>query len=826
MSHSPRRTIVLNNDWQFRLGGEDINPNQWRQVNLPHSFSMPYFMSDYFYTGEGWYKKEVKVPKDWLGKTISLDFEGAFQVTEVFVNGRKTGSHEGGYTPFRIDLTPYLREGENTISVRVDNNWNPRIAPRAGEHCFSGGIYRDVYLVVNNPVHIPFQGVWIRTSDIGRDQGTVSINTDVVNEGKTQARVAVRHMIHDSFKKETYFLHSETMAIEPDGMVTVKASRSIPSPDMWSPENPRLYQVKTQVVLLEEGKGEGAVSDEVHESFGFRTLEWTSDQGFFLNGKHVMIRGANVHQDHAGWGDAVTNAGHVRDVRLMKEAGFNFIRGSHYPHDPAFVQACDELGVMFLSEAVFWGMGGQKEHNQYWNCDSYPRNPDDRPAFEESCVRQLREMIKAYRNNPSIILWSIGNEAFFTHDQKEAKEFGGRLIEIAKEMDPDRLVAMGGGQRGGFDKLGDVSCYNGDGAHVKEPGMPNMVSEYGSVSCRRPGAFNPGWGDTKGETYEWRAGQVIWCGFDHGSIWSFGGRMGIVDYFRIPKRAWYWYRQNFRNIEPPKWPEKGTPAGLSLTADKKVISSCNGQDDVHITVCITDKNGKHIDAEVPVTLTIKGPGEFPTGKSITFSPGSDIDLIEGCAAIEMRSYHAGEAVITASSPGLKDARLKILVQGNVPYNPSISPEEAERPYKRYTRQDWEESQKNRGEAVKDEIANLATNRPCRASSNNDDRALASDGNFSTAWKPSADDKAPEWVLDMEFEFNVGKVSLDFSDESMRTVSVFTSVDGKEWNLFGKKQQTKRKTVVIQTNSPLKTHYVKIAFDETNNASISEISVTE
>lgn len=464
-------------------------------------------------------------------------------------------------------------------------------------------------------------------------------------------------------------------------------------------------------------------------------------------------------------GDAVTDAGARRDVRLMKNAGFNFIRGSHYPHSQAFLDACDREGMCMLNEGIFWGMGGFKEHDRYWNCDAYPAEKKDRIAFEESCMRQVREMVLQFRNHPSIVIWSISNEPFFTRHAPEARALCNRLITLVKELDPTRPVCAGGGQRGNFDKLGDMAAFNGDGSHVKTPGRPSMVTEYGSVSCRRPGAYAPGWGDMKkdkeeGICYPWRVGEAVWCGFDHGSIWPSGGRMGIVDYFRIPKRAWYWYRNALRNIPPPEWPVEGTPAQVKLSADKKVISPADGTDDVHVTVKVADAAGRQISNAVPVTLTVEsGPGEFPTGKSITFTPGTDIDLIDGCAAIEFRSYYAGKTVIRASSPGLKGDSLQIVCQDAPAYVAGRSAETRERPYKRFSAKERDIQLARYGRPESGEKANLAVLRPCSASSGFQEAMKASDGDDVSAWHPSVEDKAPWWQLDMEFEFRLDRVEV-------------------------------------------------------------------
>lgn len=810
---------MFNRDWSFRLGDNaETVKDGWNPVHLPHSFSMPYFLSNAFYTGEGGYAKTLNVPKTWEGKKVFLDFEGVFQVADVYVNGKRAGGHSGGYTGFRVDLTPFLSTGANKILIKVSNRWNPRIAPRAGEHCFSGGIYRDVYLVVTDPVYIPLHGVWVRTPNCSSASSGLRVMTEVRNDSGKDMEVVVSQKVMNSDGKVVAMM-KKASKVPADRMLTIDQSGSVNSPMLWSPKTPNLYTVETTI-----SSKDGKVLDSLDTTFGFRMVKWTADKGFFLNGEHVLLKGANVHQDHAGWGDAVTNGGHDRDVRLMKEAGFNFIRGSHYPHDPAFADACDNRGLMFWSEGIFWGMGGQKENDRFWNCDAYPRDPADRPAFDQSCAQQLREMIRENRNHPSIVAWSVSNEPFFTKDQEEARQLCRKLIDIAHETDPDRAASVGGAQRGDFDKIGDVASYNGDGANVMNPGKPSMVSEYGSVSCKRPGNYDPGWGDTKGKQFEWRAGQAVWCGFDHGSIWESGGRMGIVDYFRIPKRAWYWYRNEYGKIPPPAWAEKGTPAGLKITADKMVINSIHGQDDTHLTVGVVDRDGKPLSNEVPITLAIEsGPGEFPTGKSITFTPRTDIDMLDGLAAIEMRSYYAGKSKVRATSPGLKDALITIETKGNIPYSKGKSVETEERPYKRFTNEDREKQMAEQGELVLSDVPNLANNRPCSASSGGTAAAFASDGDSKTSWKPDATDQNPAWILDMEFSFPVKNVKLDFPSAASRKVAVSLSTDKRTWTPMGVVSSSEG-SAELEAKEPVTGRYLRVQFQEAKGAGLSEVTV--
>ena len=779
---APCKRMVWNRGWEFRLEDEP-GKSGWQTAHLPHTFSLPYFMSDSFYTGRGSYRKKLVVPEEWLGQKVFLDCGAAFQVAEVTVNGKAAGGHEGGYTAFRTDLTPFLKRGENWVEVRVDNRWNPRIAPRAGEHTFSGGLYRNVHLHVCSPVHLPAHGIWVQTPEVTPARGKVRILTEVKNDSPEMKKFSVRHTVREE-KGGRVVLRGEK-PVELGAGKEARVQTDLPplaAPKLWSPAVPNMYRVATELV----GEG-GKVLDRAENPLGFRTLELTADRGMLINGKPVYLQGANVHQDHAGWGDAVTDAGARRDALLMKNAGFNFIRGSHYPHSPAFLDACDREGMCMLNEGIFWGMGGFKEHDRYWNCDAYPTEEKDRAAFEESCMRQVREMVLQFRNHPSIVIWSISNEPFFTRHAPEARALCGKLIALVKELDPTRPVCAGGGQRGDFDKLGDMAAFNGDGSHVKTPGRPSMVTEYGSVSCRRPGAYAPGWGDMAGDKqagarYPWRAGEAVWCGFDHGSIWPSGGRMGIVDYFRIPKRAWYWYRNEFKNIPPPEWPVEGTPAQVKLSADKKAISPADGTDDVHVTVKVADASGRQIANAVLVTLTVEsGPGEFPTGKSITFTPGTDIDLIDGCAAIEFRSYYAGKTVIKASSPGLKGDSIQIVSRNAPAYVAGRSAETKERPYRRFSAQERDAQVARYGQSGAGEKANLAVLRPCSASSNLQDAMKASDGDGASAWLPSAEDREPWWRLDMEFEFRLDRVEAKASGNwKGQPPVVQVSKDGKTW----------------------------------------------
>ena len=795
-----RQSLNLNREWRFELGDHSgaeavsFDDSHWQAVGLPHSFSMPYFLGPRFYTGYGWYRKNLVIPASLAGKRLSLEFDGVFQVAEVFVNGRKAGMHRGGYNGFSIDITDTARTGDNLVAVRVNNLWDARLAPRAGEHVFSGGIYRDVRLVATSPLHVAWYGTWVTTPEISKESSLVNVKTELVNASAQSKTTTLRSQVLDPEGRVVAEVVS-TQDIPAGRTITVEQLTSkIASPRLWHPDTPVLYTLRTLVF------DHGDLVDTFETPFGFRWFKWTADQGFFLNGGHFYLVGANVHQDHAGWGDAVTRAGARRDVQMVKEAGFNFIRGSHYPHAPAFSQACDELGVVFWSENAFWGMGGGgKGAEGSWNASAYPINEDDEPVFEASVRQSLAEMIRIHRNHPSIVVWSMCNEAYFSAKEvlPKMRDFLQRLVAYTHELDPTRPAAIGGSQRGEVDKLGDIAGYNGDGARLFiNPGIPSLVSEYGSTMEDRPGTYMPGWGDLqKGQAdtgpyfwrFPWRSGEAIWCAFDHGSIASVKfGSMGLVDYFRLPKRQWYWYRNEYRHIAPPDWPKEGTPARLGLSADHLAIRGTDATDDAHLIVTVLDAAGAPLANNVPVTLTIEsGPGEFPTGRSITFEPKSDIVIREGKAAIEFRSYHGGTSVIVASSPGLQEARLSIVTEGQPVFVPGKTPLVQDRPYMRFTA--------NALATADLTGVNLAKDRPTRASTELSKQAarLGNDENLTTFWASATDDPAPWWQVDLENVYEVTSTELRFVEPGNHRYRIEVSIDGNAWTTIVDQSATTR-----------------------------------
>lgn len=832
-----RSSEPINRDWTFTLGnvsdGQAVarETKGWQRVDVPHSFSQPYFLGTGFYVGHGWYRKALELPASTAGKRVSLEFDGVFQDAEVFVNGQKAARHVGGYTGFSVDITPHVKPGSNLLAVHVNNEWQARVAPRAGEHVFSGGIYRNVRLVVTDPVHVAWYGTFVTTPEVSEDKASVRVQTEVRNERATAAKVALVSEVLDASGKRVAQHRSEQTVPAAGKFDYDQALPAIAQPRLWSPDQPNLYKLVSRLYV------NGKPVDRFETPFGIRSVKFTADQGFFLNGKHLYLIGANVHQDQAGWGDGVTDGATRRDVQMVKDAGFNFIRGSHYPHSPAFTQATDELGMLFWSEAPFWGIGGFGADGS-WLSSAYPPDPADRPEFEASVLQQVQEMVRIHRNRPSIFVWSASNEPFFTESKsmQAMRDFLKREVAFFHRLDPTRPVAIGGAQRGEIDKLGDVAGYNGDGTTLfMNPGVPSVVSEYGSTMVDRPGAFEPGFGlmpDTPDQQanprpyswrYPWRSGEALWCAFDHGSIASIEfGAMGFVDYFRLPKRQYHWYRKTYRGIEPPPWPVDGKPTQLQLTASQTTIRGTQGLDDAQLIVTVQDEAGQALSNSPAVTLTVvSGPGQFPTGRSIAFGNKSLVAIRDGQAAISFRSYFAGQTVIEASSPGLKSARLTIMTTGPDRFVAGKSPLAPDLPvitYPPFTRI-----------AFPGDPVNVTINRPTASSGAEvgHEGPKANDDQEQTWWQASAREGAAFWTVHLENLYALHWLSIAMPDDQGPDFVVEISKDGNDWQQVGEAARGRRSYDFSLFDRPLTAAFLRLRFSGVapdHPAKLSEVRV--
>jgi hypothetical protein len=666
---SLRTVNTLNRTWKFikqdvgvAQGTATSDPTGWANINLPHSFDIPYWrVGGAQAPAQGWYRKHMTIDQAVIDakKRVFIEFEAAFQIANVYVNGTYVGQHKGGYTGFSFDITQYVKAGDNVVAVYLDARWTDSVAPLSGEHVFIGGIYRNVSLVITDPLHVTWYGTFVSTPQVSTGSATVKVKTEIKNDGAAAASCQVKAIIVDSSGNEVTSFES-TQNIAAGATVTfVQTSPSISNPNLWSPSSPYMYKVYTEVY-----NGTVAVDNFV-SPLGIRSIKWTTTNGFEMNGQQVWLQGANVHQDHAGWGDASASTGCYRDVKLVHDCGMNFIRGSHYPHAPAFADACDNLGVCFWSEMCFWALSWSTSNG--WGAGACVNND----SFKKNLLDQTREMIRIHRNHPSIISWSMGNELWFWGSCSTDTVLAclTRMVAVAHTEDSTRPVGVGGVQvsTAQLTQPVDIAGFNG-GLTTGDAGKPSMVTEYGS--CTDGGAgYDACWGDNittppKPSDHVWRAGVSLWCAFDHGSNIN-TGLMGMCNNARVPQKRWYFYRNLYRGIAPPTWPVSGTAAKLKLTTDRDTITD-DGRSDAQLIVQVQDASGKWLSNSPDITLTDKsGLGSFPTGSptsaSITFHGTGEGGVPNGQAAIEFRSYNAGTLTIKATSGTLSPDSVTITV---------------------------------------------------------------------------------------------------------------------------------------------------------------------
>ena len=645
----PRESRLINKGWTFHKGSQigaesvDFDDAAWEQVNVPHSASIPYWMELEVYEGDTWYRKEFAADADLKSRRAFVEFEGAFQHAWVYLNGQLLGEHKGGYTGFCYDMNPALNyEGKNVLAVRVKNGWEATIAPRAGDSIFPNGLNRNVRFIITNDQHVDWCGQFVTTPKVSADSASVQVKTDLKNEAATNSQCSILVEVLD--KDGQVVAQAERPVRLPAGQL-VQVTQDLPEiaqPNLWSPDSPYLYSVRTRL------SNEQGLVDEYHERLGIRWFEFTEDKGFFLNGEHVYLSGYNAHEDRAGWAFAGTDAAMHRDMKLLKEAGANIVRASHNPHPRAFYRACDELGLLVYAELQLWGRGGFRggEEGNYW-AEAYPAVEAPEAEFKKNVKDNFRDMIKERRNNPSVIIWSLGNETAMQMQEpllSKLRQLYQELNDLSHELDPTRPTATGNS----FSNEGitDISGYNG-GAPRHKPGVnkPVLTTEYHVGHGPEPDA--------------WRSGAICWSGFDYGTHCARGngvsfGFFGVVDYHRLPKSSYYVMREQATGIPVPATAKGGTPALLGLSADKLVVKD-DGTDDTQLIVALLDKDGNRIANNVPVSFKIiSGPGQLPTGKVW------DTKTVNmGRQAIEFRSYEPGTTVIEVSSPNAASARIEI-----------------------------------------------------------------------------------------------------------------------------------------------------------------------
>jgi beta-galactosidase len=423
--------IKFTDNWKFYLGDTlvasetNYDDSKWRILNLPHDWSIEgKFSEDNPATpgggalpgGVGWYRKSFKLLPEDKNHLVFIDFDGIYRNAEVWINGHYLGIRPYGYSSFRYNLTPYLFWGDSTnvIAVRVDNSKQPNSRWYSGS-----GIYRNVWLVKSNKLFVEHWGTYITSSNITDKSATLNINVNVHNiSGKNQTFELANILLNS--EKTIVDKKKIQLSLANDTSKNFASTINITNPHLWSIEDPYLYTVRTVISI------NGRTVDEYDTRVGIRFFEFTTDQGFRLNGKPLKINGVCNHHDLGCLGAAINVRAIERQLEILKDMGVNAIRTSHNPPAPELLDLCDKMGFLVMDEAFDMWKKGKTPYDYSLDFDQWHK-------------RDLEDMIKRDRNHPSIIIWSIGNEILEQWDSTGI-EIAKELTHIVKSLDPTRPV--------------------------------------------------------------------------------------------------------------------------------------------------------------------------------------------------------------------------------------------------------------------------------------------------------------------------------------------------------------------------------------------------
>jgi beta-galactosidase len=576
VAQSSHEHLSLDAAWKFHLGddwpdalhlensgtgsgpaSEKFSDSYWRVVNVPHDWAveLPFdwaadgshgfktLGAKYSTNSIAWYRRTFELPASDSGKRIWLTFDGVFRDATVWVNGWCVRHHEGGYYPFREDITDVLHfGGQNTVSVRVD-------ATKTEGWFYEGaGIYRHVWLDKTAAVAIAPDGIFVCATfknNVPSDQAGIHVEVTLLNALTNPATAAVScEVISPEGKSLKTFSRSANLPCKSQGALKLESKLSLPV--FWSPESPNLYRLVTTIFVA------GKITDQQETAFGIRTVGFHPTNGFLLNGKPYRIQGTCNHQDHAGVGVAIPDALQEFRVKELKEFGCNAIRTSHNPPTSELLEVCDRLGMLVMDESRL--MGSDSENMKKWG-----------------------DQIRCDRNHPSVAIWCIANEQFMVQDTPQAANVARTMQEYVKQLDPLRPVTYAAPEDNVFRGINSVIEVRGwnyhygpqmDQYHVEHPNQPNVGTEQASVvgtrgiyTNDRPHGYVsaydvvwPGWTTTAESWWSffadrpWLSGGFVWTGFDYRGeptpYWwpCINTHFGILDTCGFPKDVFYYYK--------------------------------------------------------------------------------------------------------------------------------------------------------------------------------------------------------------------------------------------------------------------------------------------
>ena len=530
--------------WRFSLSVDDkaktmnFDDSRWRRIDLPHDWSIEGSVNrnnpsgndgGYYPTGTGWYRKTFTMPSSAANRKTWLYFEGIYERSEVYVNGIKVGGHPYGYTSFFCDITTAVKPGrKNVVAVKADNSLQKNCRWYSGS-----GIYRHVWLITTDKMHIQNQGVFITT--LTKDRATVSVS--IANEGKTERTATLKINLGELGNAE------QTVKVAAGDSITVTKDVCLSSPKLWSTDTPNLYTADIELT-----SGSKAI-DKVSQTFGVRTIKYSA-KGFWLNGKSMKLYGCCVHHDNGVLGAASFDRAEERKAELIKAAGFNAVRTSHNPPSEAFLDACDRIGLLVIDESFDgWRMAKNKH--------------DYSTLFDQWWYDDVTAMVKRDRNHPSIFCWSVGNEVI-ERKKIEIVTTAHKLAKAVKEFDPTRPVTSA---LAAWDK--DWEIYDPLAAEMDIVGYNYMIHKAPSDHQRVPqrvmmqtesypkDAFK-NW--TMMADHDYVIGDFVWTGIDY------LGESGIGRY-------WYDGETPGEHYHRPLYPWHGAYCGdVDLTGWRKPIS--------------------------------------------------------------------------------------------------------------------------------------------------------------------------------------------------------------------------------------------------------------
>lgn len=631
ISESRTRTN-FNKNWKFFLGDEPGAKSQaysdlkWRKLNLPHDWSIEGKFDEKnpakpegggLPTGIGWYRKEFTAPADFQNRVISIEFDGVYKNSEVWINGKYLGKRPYGYSSFSYEISKFLKSGKNILAVKVDNSAQP------DSRWYSGsGIYRNVWLTSTAKTAVSKWGTFI-TAD---QSGKVELQIQVLNKTLKIQTVAVTNTIYNAEGKVISATVQQALKIDTLGSL-INRILEVKNPILWSVKNPYQYKLVTQI------SQNGKIIDKYETRFGIRSFNFDAEKGFSLNGKPTKILGVCLHHDLGALGAAVNVRAMERQLEIMKEMGVNAIRTAHNPPAPEFLDLCDKMGLLVMDEAFdMWAK--KKTKNDY------------HLNFPEWHKRDLEDMIKRDRNHPSIILWSIGNEIREQFDSTGiaiTKE----LVGIVKNLDTSRPVISAltetDAKKNFIYQANALDVYGLNYNHKKYadfpknyPGVKFLATETTSAletrgfydtadTIRRwpkdgKTKFTEGnkewsassydnvsayWGSTHEETwkeakkYDHVSGLFVWTGFDYlGEPLPYpwparSSYFGIVDLAGFPKDSYYMYQSEWTNKPVlhilPHWNLPAGQEGLESGKSVEVWAYYNNADEVELYL-----NGKSL----------------------------------------------------------------------------------------------------------------------------------------------------------------------------------------------------------------------------------------